>query len=123
MYRPALRIAILDDEPDFRRAMVRLLTSYGYDAVPFATGQALLGAVSTSRFDCILLDLYMPDVTGFDVLASLRARPHAPPVIVVTGHDDPEYTRRALDLDAFACQRKPVRAPDLINAIERACAP
>lgn len=122
MASPARLIAVLDDEPDFRRAMTRLLTSYGYEAAAFANAQALLAAVSTRRFDCILLDLHMPGVTGFDVLAALRARPQSPPVIVVSGHDDPDYGRRALDLEAFAWQRKPVRAPDLVKAIERACA-
>lgn len=121
---PAARlIAILDDEPGFRRAMARLLKSYGYDAVPFANGAALLGAIASCRFDCILLDLSMPGVTGFDVLTALRARPHAPPVIVVTGQEDPSSARRAMELEAFDCQKKPVRAPELIKAIERACSP
>ena len=121
---PAARtIAILDDEPDFRRAMTRLLKSYGYDPVPFASGHALLGAVAAYRFDCILLDLSMPGLSGFDVLTALRARAHAPPVIVLTAQDHPASSRRALELEAFDCQRKPVRAPQLIEAIERACMP
>jgi DNA-binding NarL/FixJ family response regulator len=41
--------------------------------------------------------------------------------IGVAGHDDPSYARRALALEALACQRKPVRAPDLLDAIRRAC--
>ena len=123
MSPPARLIAILDDEPDFRRAMTRLLKSYGYDSIPFANGHALLGAVAGYRFDCILLDLSMPGLTGFDVLTALRARPHAPPVIVVTGKDDADSTRRALELEAFDCQRKPVRGPELVKSFERACAP
>ncbi len=118
-----LHIAIVDDESGFRRALVRLLKAHGLDAVPFATGEALLAGVATSDFDCILLDLHMPGVSGFDVLESLRARPNTPPVIVVTGHDDPDCARRAFELAAFDCQRKPVRASDLIDAIRRACAP
>lgn len=115
-------IAILDDEPAFRRAMARLLHTYGYESVPFATGQALLRAVPAQRFDCILLDLAMPDQGGLEVLTALRAVRNVPPVIVVTGRDDPESVRRAMELEAFDCQRKPVRAPDLVQAIERACA-
>lgn len=121
---PAARlIAILDDQPDFRRALARLLKSYGYETAPFASGQALLGAVSSCRFDCILLDLHMPGLNGFDVLSALRARSHAPPVIVITGQDDPDSVRRAMALEAFDCHKKPVRAPELIKAIERACSP
>ncbi len=116
-------IAILDDEPDFRRALARLLVAHGFDAVPFSTGRSLLAALAAFPFDCVLLDLHMPGCNGFEVLTELRARRGAPPVIVVTGHDDPECARRALALEAFECHRKPVRAPELVAAIERACAP
>jgi DNA-binding response OmpR family regulator len=116
-------IAILDDEPDFRRALARLLKSHGYDAVPFATGQALLAAVAAFRFDCILLDLARRGVPGYAGLVEGGARPQTPPVIVVTAHDEQRYTQRAFALEAFACHGKPVRAPELVAAIERACAP
>ncbi|MFO1311089.1 MAG: response regulator [Burkholderiales bacterium] len=116
------RIAIADDEPAFRRAMARLLRTYGFDSVAFASGHALLRAVPQGRFDCILLDLAMPDFTGFDVLAALRALNNVPPVVVVTGRDEPEAVRRAMELEAFDCHKKPVRAPELVHAIERACA-
>ena len=119
---PSRLIAILDDEPAFRRAMARVLGTYGYEGVPFATAGALLRAVHVQRFDCILLDLAMPDLHGFEVLAALRALRNVPPVIVVTGRDDPESVRRAMELEAFDCHKKPVRAPELVGAIERACA-
>lgn len=102
--------------------MARVLRAYGYEGVAFATASALLRAVGVQRFDCILLDLAMPDAGGLEVLAALRAVRNVPPVIVVTGRDDPESVRRALDLEAFDCHRKPVRAPELVQTIERACA-
>ncbi len=120
MSLPSKSIALLDDEPAFRRAMARLLHAYGYDSVPFATAKALLRAVPVQRFDCILLDLSMPDMDGLEVLAALRAMRDVPPVIVVTGTDDPDSVRRAMALEAFDCHRKPVRAPELVDAIERA---
>src|SRR5690349_14562317 len=101
--------------------MSRLLESHGYEAMPFPTGRALLDADPRYRFHCILLDLDMPEVSGFDVLEALQGRAHAPPVIVVTAHLDRGCARRAMRLHAFDCQVKPVRAPQLIDAIERAC--
>ena len=120
---PAKRvIAILDDEDRYRRALTRLLTAHGYDVAGFSLGEELLAELALRAFDCVLLDLHMPGMTGFDVLAGLQGRPRQPPVIVITAHDDPDFAKRALDLDAFDFQLKPVASPVLLNAIERACA-
>ncbi|HET9022925.1 MAG TPA: response regulator [Burkholderiaceae bacterium] len=119
----ALRvIAILDDEEAYRCALSRLLKAHGYDAVSFSAGQQLIAETARRRFDCVLLDLHMPGMTGFDVLETLRAMPAAPPVIVITAHDEPECVQRARALNAFECQIKPVASPVLLGAIERACA-
>jgi len=117
---PSPVIAILDDEEDFRRALSRLLKAHGYEVVSVATGEALLDEIAQRRIDCVLLDLHMPGMSGFDVLAALQREEHSPPVIAVTARDDPEFERRALALHAFECQRKPVGALKLIAAIERA---
>ena len=114
-------IAILDDEEDFRRALTRLLKAHGYEVVGFARGEELI-ADEGQDIDCLLLDLHMPGMSGFDVLAALKRRSIAPPVIVISAHDDPGNAQRALALDAFEYQLKPVSAPTLLGAIGRACA-
>jgi len=119
MERPAV-IALLDDEEMLRRALARLLEAHGFEVASFAAGDELLAAIDRRRFDCVLLDLFMPGLSGFDVLAALRARADSPPVIVITAHDEPELVARALELNAVACQRKPVAAPSLLTAIARA---
>lgn len=115
-------VAILDDEPDFRRALSRLFASHGYDTVAFASGHTLLAAVEEHRFDCITIDLDLPGMSGFDVLAALRTRADGPPVIVITGHDAPDGERRAAALAVCAYHRKPVRSDTLIAAVKHACA-
>lgn len=120
MESPAVRIAILDDEEKLRLALARLLRAHGCEAVGFACAEELLAALGARRFDCVLLDLFMPGLSGFDVLAALRAGSDAPPVIVISAHDEPESTGRARALGAIDCLRKPVAAPALLGAIERA---
>ena len=115
-------IAILDDEEHYRRALSRLLRAHGYEVASFSTGEELVAEVAQRAFDCVLLDLHMPGMTGFDVLARLRGQPTPPPVIVITAHDDPDFAKKAFDLDAFEYQLKPVASPVLLGAIERACA-
>ena len=114
-------IAILDDEPDFRRALARLLAAHDYDAVGFGTGRALLEAVAQYRFDCITLDIDMSGMGGLEVLAALRVAQNGPPVIVITGHDSPDNQQRAAALSIFAYHRKPVRAATLMPLVARAC--
>jgi FixJ family two-component response regulator len=113
-------IAILDDEEDFRKALSRLLTAHGYPVETFAAGEALIARVSQRPFGCVLLDLNMPGMTGFDVLAELHGEVTPPPVIVLSANDDPVMVKRALALNAFEYQVKPVAAPALLGSIERA---
>ena len=113
-------IAILDDEDGFRRALSRLLGAHAFATQAFGSGVEFLTELPQRRFDCLLLDLVMPGLTGLDVLAYMRGHPMAPPVIVVCGHDDPELLERARDLGALECLAKPVREADLMGAIGRA---
>jgi CheY-like chemotaxis protein len=119
MDRATTVIAILDDEERLRVALARLLKAHGYEVAGFASGEELLAAVGRHRVDIVLLDLFMPGMSGFDVLAALRSTSDPPPAIVITAHDEPELVRHALDLNAVACLRKPVAAPDLLDAIAR----
>ena len=113
-------IALLDDEEDFRKALSRLLKAHGYQVASFATGEELMAEVPTVAFGCVLLDLNMPGMSGFDVLAELEAELQPPPVIVLSANDDPAMVRRAFALNAFEYQHKPVAAPALLASIERA---
>jgi FixJ family two-component response regulator len=114
-------IAIVDDEVELRRALARVLETHGFECAGFAAGEELIAAVSARHFDCVLLDLHLPGMSGFDVLAALQLDPASPPVIVITGHDEPAYLDRGLALGALACHRKPMRTADLLTAISRAC--
>jgi CheY-like chemotaxis protein len=115
-------IAILDDEEHYRRALSRLLEAHGYDVASFSAGEELIAEMAQRPFDCVLLDLHMPGMNGFEVLARLRDQPAPPPVIVITAHDDPDFVKKAFDLNAFEYQLKPVASPILLGAIDRACA-
>jgi DNA-binding response OmpR family regulator len=115
-------IAILDDEDQVRVALARLLRAHGYQVIGFQTGQELVQAVDKREIDCVLLDLFMPGMSGFDVLAALQDHAKAPPVIVVSAHDEADMRARALALNARSVQRKPISSAVLLAEIERATA-
>jgi FixJ family two-component response regulator len=112
-------VAVLDDEAPLRQALVRLLKSHGVAAAPFAHGRDLLQALDAAACTCVLLDLHMPEVTGFNVLAALRERGSCVPVIVITGHDEPGTEERVRALGAADYLLKPLDAAELLDALRR----
>jgi FixJ family two-component response regulator len=118
----ALLVAVVDDEPGVRRALQRLLASVGMRVEDYGSGSAFLASLADHAPDCVVLDLHMPDVSGFDVQAALAERRPALPVVVITGHDTPAARARALDAGAAAYLCKPVDDETLLGAIVAAAA-
>ena len=110
-------VAVLDDEAKFRQAQTRLLKTHGLKVETFETGNVLLAALARERFGCVLLDLHMPGMTGFDVLAELATHERRTPVIVITGHDEPENALRVRAFGATEYLIKPVDESRLLAAI------
>lgn len=113
-------IAVLDDEPQLRKALRRLLVAHGFSVVNFERGEDVMAALAAQPMDCLLLDLHMPGVTGFDVLKGISARGITTPVIVLTGHGEPDTAARVLAMGASAYLTKPVDEASLLSAIAEA---
>ena len=115
-----LLIAVVDDEESIRRALGRLLRSAGHEVQSYASGAEFLSSLSSGRPECLIVDVHMPGLTGFDVLARLRADGVRLPAIVITGFDEPDAESRAARLGAAKFLRKPVREDELLDAVELA---
>jgi FixJ family two-component response regulator len=113
-------IAVVDDEEPIRRALRRLLRSVGLDVETFPSGSEFLESLATRQPDCIVLDLHMPLVNGFEVQARLAESGVTVPVVVITGHDSDETRHQALAGFPAAYLRKPVNDQVLLDAIELA---
>ena len=107
---------MVDDDADVRIALTRLLVSAGFAVETYSSGPDFLCSLSDHKPDCLVLDLHMPQMSGFDVQAELRG--HAPlPVVVITGQDSPESRARAYRLGASIYLCKPVDGEALLAAI------
>ena len=113
--QPRPLIAVLDDELQFCKALARLLRTHGFDVVTFTHGEEFLAACASRLPDCLLLDLHMPDLNGFEVLEHTAVR-HLP-VLVITGHDQPGNAQRVRALGAADYFLKPVNEHQLLAAI------
>jgi FixJ family two-component response regulator len=111
-------IAVVDDDASVRTALGRLLTTRGYEVTGFACGEAFLATSDARAPDCLVLDLHMPGMSGFDVQQQLAARGSALPVVVITAQDSAVARSRAVAAGASACLGKPLDPVALIGAIE-----
>ncbi|MCG2595456.1 response regulator [Ramlibacter sp. XY19] len=116
-------VAIVDDEESVRRALGRLLRSAGFDVQTFASGVEFIHSLARSSPQCLVLDLRMPHMTGFDVQGALLEAKANVPVVIITGDDSLESRELTLGRGARAYLRKPVDEAMLLDAIQNAIGP
>jgi RNA polymerase sigma factor (sigma-70 family) len=113
-------VHIVDDDDAVRDSLDLLLRLRGYRTRLFASGEALLDAITPDAHGCIVLDLRMPGASGLAVQATLQARGIALPVNVLTAHGDAASARAALKAGAFDFLEKPIDDHTLVSTIEAA---
>ena len=113
-------IAIVDDDELFRVALVDLLSSLGYGARGFASAEEFIAGDGTEPYDCIITDVHMPGMSGFDLKRRLLAHDSNLPVIMITADAEPGLEARAAAIGAVCLLRKPFEADALIDCLERA---
>ena len=119
--RPSARILVVDDEPDTVELIRFTLETAGLEVDEALDGASALQMIPDGNYDVILLDIMMPDLSGFDVLQQLRAdEVETPPVIFLTARKNPEDKETGRDLGASHYLTKPAKRGDLLDAIEQA---
>jgi FixJ family two-component response regulator len=113
-------IAIVDDDASLRRALARLLRVLGYQTVTFASAEAFLQAGLHKSLACLILDVWLPGISGVALLERLASLDSMPPVILITGRHDSQIYLRAIQLGVVAYLRKPLDEKDLQQALQRA---
>jgi CheY-like chemotaxis protein/Tfp pilus assembly ATPase PilU len=113
-------ILLVDDEDALRRVMRDLLARDGYEVVEARTGIEALDQVDRHAPDVVVLDLNLPGLDGYSVLAELRSRPATRdiPVIVLTAKGDEDNEVRVFELGADDFLSKPFRAKALTKRLE-----
>ena len=115
-------IAVVDDEEPVRRAVLRLLRAAGLPAHGFAGGAELLAAPMQHPPYCVVLDLHMPDMDGYQLQQLLAVRMPGSAVIAVTGSHSDDTRQRMLRAGALAFLPKPADEEQLLAAIATAWA-
>jgi FixJ family two-component response regulator len=114
-------VAVVDDDESVRRALKRLLHSFGLEAETFPSGEAFLSTPSSGpscHLACVIVDFQMPGIDGLEL--QRRLAPTGVPIILMTGHDDPAVRKKAFARGAAGYLKKPLDGAALIRAVEKA---
>jgi CheY-like chemotaxis protein len=119
------RILVIDDDFSVSIAIQILLRSRGYEVVLAQTGHAGAEAFAASRFDVVMVDLFMPEMDGFETISKLRQYLPTVPIVAMSGFRFcepiaavPDFLDVAAKLGATSCLRKPFGPRQLMAAID-----
>ena len=114
------RILVADDDRTTRFAIASMLRGAGYKVTEAKDGEEALEKIRKSRFDLAFLDIWMPKVTGLEVLAEARTFPACPKIIVMTSDNTPGSVLGAVRAQACEYLNKPFSPKDAVEVAERA---
>jgi FixJ family two-component response regulator len=115
---PNSTVLVVDDDPDLRESVGRLLRSIGMNARLFASISEFLESDLPDGPTCLVLDVRLPGQSGLDLQRELAAADRSLPIIFVTGHGDIPMSVQAMKSGAIEFLTKPFRDQDLVDAIQ-----
>ena len=110
-------IAIVEDDASLRRALQRLLGASGFEAHTFASAEEFLGSAVPESYACLILDIRLPGMSGFELFDHLTASAQPRPAIFITAQDEDSVRQQASRIPNSVYLRKPVVGAVLLEAI------
>jgi FixJ family two-component response regulator len=111
-------VLVIDDDPDLRASVGRLLRSFGLGVQLFASISDFLNSEPPDGPTCLILDVRLPGESGLDLQRELAAAHRELPIIFITGHGDIPMSVQAMKGGAIEFLTKPFRDQDLLDAIQ-----
>jgi FixJ family two-component response regulator len=108
-------IAIVEDDAGFNKALQRLLSTYGFATRAFFSGEDFLESAAHDLPACVILDIHLPGMSGFELFERLCATDPRPAVIFITAEEG--EAERASRISGNVCLRKPLVGTELLRAV------
>jgi DNA-binding response OmpR family regulator len=115
-------VLVVEDEPDILMLLRVVIEMNGYDAALAADGSTALERLDAEKPDLVLLDLMLPVMDGWTVLAEMRSRPNPPPVIICSAARSARDVELAEERGAEAVLLKPLDMDQLLETMSRSLA-
>jgi len=113
-------VAVVDDDESVRESLPDLLREFGFATHSFSSAEEFLISDSLVQTGCLVLDIAMPGMTGFDLQQELKLRGHSIPIIFISAHKDEVVRRRAFQQGAVEFLSKPFSDTALLQALNTA---
>lgn len=120
MQSEMLRIVVVEDDSSMSRAIERILRAGGYHPLMFTSAEATLESGVAPAADCLVLDIHLPGMSGFELYEKLAPDCEELPAIFITAHDEPSFRERADKLGASSYHPKPFSGRTLLKAVTQA---
>jgi DNA-binding response OmpR family regulator len=117
------RILVIDDQSDVRAVISTVLRVKGFEVIGAGSAAAGLAAFASSKFDMAIVDVFLPDSNGTDVIRALREHTPDLPIVVISGVTALDFLSVSPEFGNIVCLQKPFRPLDLMQAIKAAMAP
>jgi two-component system, chemotaxis family, CheB/CheR fusion protein len=113
-------VIVVDDDASIRRALRRQLQILGFNVLDFQSAEEFLTSAAPTEDVCLLLDVYMPGMTGIELCRTLVASGRNLPTILISGRDDVQTRKMMRDARPIASLLKPFDEKVLVRAIRKA---
>lgn len=112
---------VVDDEPETTEMIAEMVRLCGFKVIPTYGGAPAMNLIAREKPDAVILDVMMPDCSGYDVLEFVRRDPRLKhiPVILVSARNRPEDIQEGLKAGATIYLTKPVAFSDLRQAVQQ----
>ena len=114
------RILVVDDQKDVRAMIAIVLRVNHFEVMEAGSAAAGLQAFAGESFDLAIVDIFLEDGSGVDVIAAMRERAPDLPVVAMSGMTALDFVSEGADMTNVACLQKPFRPNDLMRAIQAA---
>lgn len=114
------KIFIVDDDESVCRALSVMLATYGFIVDTFTSAEEFFRVVPNSALGCLILDIHMPGLDGWQTLEHLRPSECSRPVIIISAEKNGGLNERVLKAGAMGFLQKPFNGEELVNLIKKA---
>jgi len=115
-------VVLVEDDAGLREALERVLAATGFAVCGFGSAEAALGDRATTKARCLVLDIQLPGISGFELYERLATGDNEPAVVFITAHDLPVNHDRARQLGAIGYLIKPFSGRELAAIVAKAFA-
>lgn len=112
-------VIVVDNNVSVRRALERQLQILGFDVLVFPSAEELLASQFPTDNACLLLDVYMPEMSGIELCQNLVTAGRCLPTVLMSGRDDHETRQIMRQAKPVACLFKPFDEKSLLGAIRK----